>query len=70
MDIDDTDDLIERNIIDSLGLLELIAYIENEFHITIQDEAIVSGYIQSLSGAISYILSNKKATDISSMDNE
>ncbi len=44
---DDTSFLEER-IIDSTGILQIISYIEEEFHITIHDEEIIPEYLDSL----------------------
>ncbi len=45
---DDTSFLEER-IIDSTGILQIISYIEEEFHITINDEEIIPENLDSLS---------------------
>jgi acyl carrier protein len=58
IDICDDDDFIDHNIIDSLGMLELIAFVNNEFQVIVDDEAIISGDMQSISGVVSYIQAN------------
>lgn len=54
-------DLLADSVIDSLGLLKLIAWIEDEFDITISDDdldpdnfrsiAAVNGYVEAATGA-------------------
>jgi len=36
--IKDSDELLESGIMDSLGILDLVAFIESEFNITVSDE--------------------------------
>jgi acyl carrier protein len=38
--ISDTDSLLDLGIIDSLGVLDVVAYLESEFKITIADDQI------------------------------
>jgi len=39
--IDDEDDLIESGVIDSLGIFQLVAFLEERFGVAIGDEEIV-----------------------------
>jgi acyl carrier protein len=39
-EFDDTDSLLGRGIIDSMGVIELLTFIQNEFSITIEDDEI------------------------------
>jgi len=46
--IDPEEDLLEQGIIDSLGLIKLITFMENSFGIRIADEEIIPENFQSL----------------------
>jgi len=39
-DIGEEDDLIDSGVVDSLGIFQLVAFLEERFHIAIGDEAI------------------------------
>jgi len=39
-DLDDHDDLIDSGVVDSLGIFQLVAFLEETFRITIGDEEI------------------------------
>ena len=42
--------LIEKGIIDSTGVLELVAFIEDNFNVTVKDEELVQENFASLIG--------------------
>lgn len=50
-----TDSFLEKGIIDSTGILELIAFIADEFHVTIYDDEIIPDNLDSIERVISYI---------------
>jgi len=52
----DQDSFLEKGIIDSTGVLELVAYLEEEFSINTADEEIVPEHFDSLSNLTSYIV--------------
>ncbi|OHV79738.1 acyl carrier protein [Ensifer sp. LCM 4579] len=51
----DTASLIENDIIDSTGVLELVAFIEDQFGIAMADADIVPANLDSLSRITSFI---------------
>lgn len=51
----DTDSLIENGIIDSTGVLELVAFIEDHFGITVADADIVPVNLDSLARITAFI---------------
>ena len=57
----DTDSLIENGIIDSTGVLELVAFIEDRYGITVADSEIVPATLDSL-GRITAFIASKTAT--------
>jgi acyl carrier protein len=54
-EFEDTDSFMEKGIIDSTGILELLAFIEERFKITVEDEEIVPENLDSLNKLISFI---------------
>lgn len=57
------DRLLERGIIDSMGVLELLGFLEQEFGVTLVDEDITEdnlGSIQAIARCVSSRLSNGK----------
>jgi acyl carrier protein len=53
--IDDQDNLIETGIIDSLGIMQLVAYLEGTFTVKVKDEDIVPENFESIDIITSYI---------------
>jgi acyl carrier protein len=51
----DTDSLIENGIIDSTGVLELVAFIEDRYAITVADADIVPANLDSLARITAFI---------------
>jgi len=59
--VTDQDNLITNGLIDSLGIMQLISYLEETFSIMIKDEEIVPDYFESIE-AISLLLQGKLST--------
>jgi acyl carrier protein len=53
--INDNDDLLSAGILDSLGILQLVAYIEKTFGIQVPDEDVVFENFQSMSALDNYL---------------
>jgi acyl carrier protein len=53
--LDPDEDLLEQGIIDSLGLMKLIAFMEETFGIKIIDEEIIPENFQSLASMVSLV---------------
>jgi len=45
----------ELGIVDSTGVLEIVAFLENKFGITVQDDEVVPDNLDSIDKIISYI---------------
>lgn len=52
------DSFLEQGLVDSTGILEIIAFIEDDFNITIEDEEMVPENLDSVDNIIAFI--NKK----------
>lgn len=57
--IDYEEDLLSEGIIDSLGILQLVAFIEDKFGIHIEDEDVVLENFQSISALTNYLETRK-----------
>ncbi|EJN02157.1 acyl carrier protein [Phyllobacterium sp. YR531] len=55
--LDDKTSLIETDIIDSTGVLELVTYLEDTFEISVQDSEIVPANLDSIASIASYVAS-------------
>lgn len=54
-ELQDTASLIENDIIDSTGVLELVAFIEDDFAVTMADADIVPANLDSIERIASFI---------------
>jgi acyl carrier protein len=62
-DLGDVDSLLENGVMDSTGILELVAFLEGEFSIQMSDAEIVPDNLDSIA-AISAYLERKLTTQI------
>ena len=58
---DDEDSFLDKGIIDSTGVLEIVSFLENEFGIEVQDEDLVPENFDSLNNLVWYIEKKKTA---------
>ncbi|MCX7339302.1 MAG: acyl carrier protein [Hyphomicrobiales bacterium] len=56
-----SDSLIENGVIDSTGVLELVAFLEERFEITMADSEIVPDNLDSLDRIVAFIASKATA---------
>lgn len=54
--------LLEKGIIDSTGVIELVAFIEDNFNLTIADEELVQDNFSSLNAIEKFLQSKNKQT--------
>lgn len=59
----DTDSLLERGVIDSMAMVELISFIEETYNIRIQDEDLMPEHFDSLASIAAYIQKSRIAPD-------
>ena len=63
-DFPDDMSFLEHGIIDSLGILELISFIEAQFEIKVQDEEILPENMDSIDGLCQFIIKKQgQSTD-------
>ncbi len=53
----DSASFLEEGIVDSMGILELMMFVEENFHITVEDEEVVPDNFDSVSSLAAYIRS-------------
>ena len=51
----ETDSLLERGIIDSMGVMELVAFIESEFGVSVGDDDVTEENIGSLRAIAAFV---------------
>jgi acyl carrier protein len=56
--IEENSDLVSEGILDSLGILQIVAYIESNLNIQIPDEDVVYENFHSLGSIASYLETN------------
>jgi acyl carrier protein len=52
----DTDSFLEKGIIDSTGVLELVAYLQESFAINVEDEELTPDNLDSISNVTAYLV--------------
>ena len=53
--VEPDDKLLEKGIVDSLGLLEVVEFIESDFEMIVNDEDIIANNFESISAIASYV---------------
>jgi acyl carrier protein len=54
--LSDTESLLDAGVIDSTGILELVAFLENEFGIRMADAEIVPANLDSIKAIVAYVM--------------
>jgi acyl carrier protein len=55
----DEESLLERGILDSLGLLRLLGFLENEYQFAIQDEEVIPENFESINAIATFVKRHK-----------
>lgn len=53
--LDDGESLLERGVIDSTGVLELIGFLEKQFGIRVEEKEMVPQNLDSIAGAAAFV---------------
>ena len=61
--LENTDPLLERGILDSLGILDLVAFIEETFSIKVSDEDLVPENFQTIDQIAAFVRSKATGRD-------
>ena len=59
--------LLEEGIIDSTGVLELVAFIEETYHIKVQDEELIPENLDSINNISNFIQTKLNASNASAV---
>ncbi len=54
-DLEDEDSLVDSQIVDSLGVMELVLFVEERYGINVQDDEIVPYNFDSIHNLVAYI---------------
>jgi len=63
--IDDDDDLLAGGVIDSLGVLKVLAWIEDEFHVPVDDLDFALENFRTVSAIASFVAATQSVSDVS-----
>ena len=55
------DSLLNSGIIDSLGTLEVVQYLESEFHIVVTDDEMLADHFETINAIASFVDSKRQA---------
>lgn len=59
-ELNSNDSFLEKGIIDSTGILEVIYFIEDEFNIKVNDEEMIPEYLDSVDNITNFISRKKQ----------
>jgi acyl carrier protein len=59
--IGDSDDLLDSGIVDSLGILDVVAMLESDLHVTIHDDDLVPENFRSIQHIAEFAAKRKSA---------
>ena len=65
LDVQNEDDLIETGLLDSLGILDVVSYLEEEFSISISDEELTPENFNCITNMAEYVRTKKSNMFIS-----
>lgn len=54
--LSDDDSLLQNGIVDSLGVLEIVGFLEKEFHVSILDEELLPENFESVQTLTTFVL--------------
>jgi acyl carrier protein len=57
----DSASFLEEGIVDSMGIMELVMFVEENFHITVEDEELVPDNFDSVSRLAAYVRTKSPA---------
>ncbi len=53
--LDNSDSFLEKGLVDSTGILEIITFIEDDFNVTIEDDEMVPENLDSVDNILAFI---------------
>jgi acyl carrier protein len=64
-DLEDGDSLLDTGVLDSMGVLELVAFLEERYQIEVPDEDLRPEYLDSVSRIVAYVRARRAARETS-----
>jgi acyl carrier protein len=61
--LSDTDSLMQKGIIDSTGVLELVMFLEEQYRIKVLDDELVPTNLDSVASIVAFVESKQRAAD-------
>jgi len=58
-----SDNLFSAGVVDSLGILDLVAFLENEFQVVVSDEELIPEHFETIECMVKF-LHNKKGGNV------
>ncbi len=65
--LDDDESLLAAGLIDSTGILELVAYLETQFGILVEDDEIVPENLDSVNRITAYVAGKRAGAQVTAM---
>ncbi|MBI1422088.1 MAG: acyl carrier protein [Gammaproteobacteria bacterium] len=59
--LDSAESLLDKGVIDSTGVMELVAFLEDEYHFRINDEELVPENLDSVRNIVAFVDSKQAA---------
>ena len=53
--LSDTDSLLDNNIIDSMGFLDLVTFVESEFDVAVEDDELLTDNFESIESVTEFV---------------
>lgn len=53
--LEDETSFLDEGIIDSTGILELVSFMEEEFHVKVEDEELIPENLDSIKNVVAYL---------------
>ena len=47
--------LLQKGVIDSTGVLELVSFLQDDFKITVEDDEIIPANLETVNGIVTYV---------------
>jgi len=60
-DLDDDYPLLEKEVLDSMGIFQVVGFLERDFGIVVEDEDLIPSNFESISGIARFVAAKKDA---------
>ena len=63
-EVGDDEPLLDSGIIDSMGIIQLVSFLESEFNIEVDDEEILPEHFETMAGITAFVTTKLNGRDI------